>query len=60
MMNDGPFSVPVSDGLIEAVGPADAIESEYSRVSFDRVIDAAGMCVLPGECGSSPLTRRPA
>ncbi|XP_051911947.1 probable imidazolonepropionase [Hippocampus zosterae] len=37
-----------SDGLIEAVGPAEAIESEYSCASFDRVIDATGMCVLPG------------
>ncbi|XP_037099313.1 probable imidazolonepropionase [Syngnathus acus] len=37
-----------SDGLIKAVGPLDVIESEYSDASFDRVIDATGMCVLPG------------
>ncbi|XP_057710714.1 probable imidazolonepropionase [Corythoichthys intestinalis] len=36
------------EGLIEAVGPADAIASQYSRASFKRVIDATGMCVLPG------------
>ncbi|KAM9771603.1 probable imidazolonepropionase [Syngnathus typhle] len=37
-----------SDGLIKAVGPLDVIQSEYSDASFDRVIDATGMCVLPG------------
>ncbi|XP_061839651.1 probable imidazolonepropionase [Nerophis lumbriciformis] len=37
-----------SDGLIEAAGPADVIESQYSAASFERVIDATGMCVLPG------------
>ncbi|XP_077399843.1 putative imidazolonepropionase [Vanacampus margaritifer] len=37
-----------SDGLIKAVGPADVIESAYSHAFFDRVIDATGMCVLPG------------
>ncbi|XP_061618007.1 probable imidazolonepropionase isoform X4 [Phyllopteryx taeniolatus] len=39
---------PASDGLIEAAGPADVMERRYSQASFDRVIDAAGMCVLPG------------
>ncbi|XP_077355487.1 putative imidazolonepropionase isoform X2 [Festucalex cinctus] len=37
-----------SDGLIKAVGPADAIEREYMHASFNSVIDATGMCVLPG------------
>ncbi|XP_049617173.1 probable imidazolonepropionase [Syngnathus scovelli] len=37
-----------SDGLIKAVGPVDVIELEYSDASFDHVIDATGMCVLPG------------
>ncbi|KAF7648871.1 hypothetical protein LDENG_00150170 [Lucifuga dentata] len=37
------------DGLIKAVGPADAIRMRYSETSFDKVIDAAGMCVVPGE-----------
>ncbi|KAK2859156.1 hypothetical protein Q5P01_003776 [Channa striata] len=36
------------DGLIKAVGPAEAIWDRYSDASFDQVIDAAGMCVLPG------------
>ncbi|XP_061618005.1 probable imidazolonepropionase isoform X3 [Phyllopteryx taeniolatus] len=47
---------PASDGLIEAAGPADVMERRYSQASFDRVIDAAGMCVLPGECRPSALT----
>lgn len=37
------------DGLIKAVGPAEAISLQYSGASFDEVIDAEGMCVLPGE-----------
>ncbi|XP_070710149.1 probable imidazolonepropionase [Pempheris klunzingeri] len=37
-----------SDGLIKAVGPADIIRSQFSEASFDKVIDATGMCVLPG------------
>ncbi|CAN9508480.1 unnamed protein product [Ophioblennius macclurei] len=37
-----------SDGLIKAVGPADAIGSQFSEATFDTVIDATGMCVLPG------------
>ncbi|XP_026218708.1 probable imidazolonepropionase [Anabas testudineus] len=36
------------DGLIKAVGPAETITVQYSGVSFDEVIDATGMCVLPG------------
>ncbi|TNM91585.1 hypothetical protein fugu_019965 [Takifugu bimaculatus] len=39
------------DGLIEAVGPSKAISLQYSGASFDKVIDAKGMCVLPaGRC----------
>ncbi|KAM4570311.1 putative imidazolonepropionase [Odontesthes bonariensis] len=37
-----------SDGLIKAVGPAETIRAQYSESSFDKVIDATGMCVLPG------------
>ncbi|KAM4523450.1 putative imidazolonepropionase [Fundulus diaphanus] len=36
------------DGLIKAVGPAETIRAQFSEASFDAVIDAAGMCVLPG------------
>ncbi|XP_056132028.1 probable imidazolonepropionase isoform X1 [Lampris incognitus] len=36
------------DGLIKAVGPADAIGAQYSDASFDKVIDATGKCVIPG------------
>ncbi|XP_038156140.1 probable imidazolonepropionase [Cyprinodon tularosa] len=36
------------DGLIKAVGPAETIRARFSESSFDKVIDAAGMCVLPG------------
>lgn len=44
-----------SDGLIKAVGPADVIREQYPEASFDKVIDATGMCVLPGECQSRCL-----
>ncbi|KAJ0056989.1 hypothetical protein NL108_000821, partial [Boleophthalmus pectinirostris] len=36
------------DGRIEAIGSADTIKVKYSEASFDKVIDATGMCVLPG------------
>ena len=38
-----------SDGLIKAVGPAETIRAQYPETSFEKVIDATGMCVLPGE-----------
>ncbi|XP_059510724.1 probable imidazolonepropionase isoform X3 [Stegostoma tigrinum] len=36
------------EGVIEAVGPNELIQSEYKGVTFDQEIDACGMCVLPG------------
>ncbi|XP_058480819.1 probable imidazolonepropionase [Solea solea] len=36
------------DGLIKAVGPAETIAARFSEATFDKVIDASGMCVLPG------------
>ncbi|XP_047431214.1 probable imidazolonepropionase [Mugil cephalus] len=36
------------DGIIEAVGPTETIRARYSEASFDKIIDATGMCVLPG------------
>lgn len=48
----GPVKLCISlsrDGLIKAVGPAEAIHLQYSGAAFDKVIDAKGMCVLPGE-----------
>lgn len=37
-----------SDGLIKDIGPASTIDFQYAGVSFDKVIDATGMCVIPG------------
>ncbi|KAL0962902.1 hypothetical protein UPYG_G00346920 [Umbra pygmaea] len=37
-----------SDGLIKDIGPASAIELQYAGASFDHVIDATDMCVIPG------------
>ncbi|XP_034018834.1 probable imidazolonepropionase [Thalassophryne amazonica] len=37
-----------SDGLIKAVGFADSIAVQYPDACFDTVIDATGMCVVPG------------
>ncbi|KAI9543023.1 putative imidazolonepropionase [Dissostichus eleginoides] len=37
-----------SDGLITAVGPAETIRDQFAGATFDKVIDATGMCVLPG------------
>ncbi|XP_048450624.1 probable imidazolonepropionase [Rhincodon typus] len=36
------------EGVIEAVGPNELIQSKYKGVTFDQEIDACGMCVLPG------------
>ncbi|KAG7244114.1 hypothetical protein INR49_004931 [Caranx melampygus] len=36
------------DGLIKAVGAAETIRAQFSGATFDEVIDATGMCVLPG------------
>ncbi|KAG7267851.1 hypothetical protein CRUP_023867 [Coryphaenoides rupestris] len=36
------------DGLIIAVGPSDAIQAQYPEDLFEKVIDATGMCVIPG------------
>lgn len=44
------MSVYSSNGLIEAVGPADSIESRFREAVFDKILDATGMCVLPGKC----------
>lgn len=43
------MSVCSSNGLIVAVGPTDYIESHYREAVFDKVLDATGMCVLPGK-----------
>ncbi|XP_010885463.2 probable imidazolonepropionase isoform X1 [Esox lucius] len=37
-----------SDGLIKEIGPARTIEVQYAGALFDEVIDATGMCVIPG------------
>ncbi|GAA6100882.1 probable imidazolonepropionase [Tachysurus ichikawai] len=36
------------NGLIEAVGPTAYIKYHYKEAVFDKVLDATGMCVLPG------------
>ncbi|KAG7456292.1 hypothetical protein MATL_G00250330 [Megalops atlanticus] len=36
------------DGLVKAVGQADTIASQFEGASFENVIDASGMCVIPG------------
>ncbi|XP_061108744.1 probable imidazolonepropionase [Conger conger] len=36
------------DGLLKAVGPADSIQSRFEGASFEKVINASGMCVIPG------------
>ncbi|KAJ8381536.1 hypothetical protein SKAU_G00023140 [Synaphobranchus kaupii] len=36
------------DGLVKAVGPADSIDSRFEGASFENVINATGMCVIPG------------
>ncbi|KAM9402457.1 LOW QUALITY PROTEIN: putative imidazolonepropionase [Salvelinus alpinus] len=37
-----------SDGLIKDIGLLSTIDIQYAGCSFDKVIDATGMCVIPG------------
>lgn len=43
-----PVTCNFRDGLLKAVGPVDAIDARYKGASFDTVIDASGMVVIPG------------
>ncbi|XP_018595018.2 putative imidazolonepropionase [Scleropages formosus] len=36
------------DGLVKAVGPTDVVESQFRGATFDKIIDASGMVVIPG------------
>lgn len=36
------------DGLIKAIGPADAIQKMFSEETFEERIDCSGKCILPG------------
>ncbi|KAL4604783.1 putative imidazolonepropionase [Arapaima gigas] len=36
------------DGLVRAVGSTDVLEKQFRQASFDKVIDASGMVVVPG------------
>lgn len=40
--------IPLSDGLIKAVGPAAVIQKQFSGETFEERIDCSGKCVLPG------------
>ncbi|XP_019625373.1 PREDICTED: probable imidazolonepropionase [Branchiostoma belcheri] len=46
--DNGVSLVVGSNGLIEAVGHDADIQQKYGSTKFDRVIDAAGMSILPG------------
>lgn len=37
-----------NDGFIKAIGPTEAIRSQFSHAEFETVIDCSGKCVLPG------------
>lgn len=38
-----------SDGLIKDIGLASTIDFQYAGCTFDKVIDATGMHVIPGK-----------
>ncbi|XP_071442663.1 probable imidazolonepropionase [Hetaerina americana] len=45
----GGISVAVDgDGKIAKVGKSSEVQSAYSHVKFDEVLDASNMCILPG------------
>ncbi|XP_042549316.1 probable imidazolonepropionase [Dipodomys spectabilis] len=45
---EGASLVVGTDGLIKAIGPADAIQRQFSEDTFEERIDCSGKCVLPG------------
>ncbi len=47
-LREGASIIVRQDGLIEAVGDAIEIEASYGKCSFDAVVDATNMCVVPG------------
>ncbi|MBN3299682.1 HUTI imidazolonepropionase, partial [Amia calva] len=47
-LTDNASLVIGQDGLLKAVGPADSIDSQFKAASFENIIDASGMCVIPG------------
>ena len=38
-----------SDGCISGIGHSASIEEQFHGATFDKVIDAQGMCVMPGK-----------
>ncbi|KAB1269758.1 putative imidazolonepropionase [Camelus dromedarius] len=45
---EGASLVVGTDGLIKAIGPADAIRKQFSGETFEERIDCSGKCILPG------------
>ncbi|XP_064446836.1 probable imidazolonepropionase isoform X2 [Mirounga angustirostris] len=45
---EGASLVVGTDGLIKAIGPADAIQKMFSEETFEERIDCSGKCILPG------------
>ncbi|XP_076967811.1 putative imidazolonepropionase [Tamandua tetradactyla] len=45
---EGASLVVGTDGFIEAIGPADAIQKQFSGETFEERIDCSGKCILPG------------
>ncbi|KAL6090422.1 hypothetical protein STEG23_001205, partial [Scotinomys teguina] len=45
---EGASLVVGTDGFIKAIGPADAIQRQFSGETFEERIDCSGKCVLPG------------
>ena len=53
---DGPINIVVDEnGNIDYIGEDDDISQKFGDAEFERVLDASGMCVVPGShCGSVP------
>ncbi|CAI9166438.1 unnamed protein product [Rangifer tarandus platyrhynchus] len=45
---EGASLVVGTDGFIKAIGPADAIQKQFSEETFEERIDCSGKCILPG------------
>jgi len=47
VIDDGSMVID-ANGIIEAVGTTSDLENRYGNVAFQKVLDANGMCIIPG------------